>query len=277
MPPKDSTQYSLPALRGAHTVVIESKISLWKSILDVIKEFIDEIVLEVTPRGLVFQTFDKMSAALLNLNMSPNMFTRFDVSNPAGPVTPVEIKINVVELLKVIKCGSDSDMLRLSIKEADPDTLIVNIVGTTKARFTLACLDYVDTNRVEPQDLGLFDHHEVLNIAEFTQIVKSIRTFGEATYINLCQDGNEAQCIMSTSGESVRKAEFMMKLAKADNQNCEVFLSNDYLVKVAKVISLAKDTFTIHMNNEGNPCVFVADLNDGLGEIVVYVSQREMY
>lgn len=277
MPPKESNKYSLPALRGAHTVVIESNVALWKSLLDVIKEFIDEVVLEVTPRGLFFQTFDKMSAALLNITMSPSMFTRFDVKSPDGPMTPVEIKINVVELLKVIKCGGDYDLLRLSIKEADPDTLIVNIVGSIKARVTLACLDYVDTNRVEPQDTDIFDHHEVLDIAEFTQIVKNIKTFGEASYISLCHDGDSAQCIMSTSGESVRKAEFMMKLAEANNQNCEVLLSNDYLVKVAKVLSLTKDKFTIHMDNQGNPCVFQVDLNDGLGKIEVFVSQREMY
>jgi hypothetical protein len=274
MPPKITD--SLPTLRGSYTFVLEGHVGQWRMLLEIIKDFIDEIVLEVTPRGITLESFDKMCVALLNLHLTPTMFKRFDVSLPDGPVVPLEVKLNVQELLRVIKCGNDTDLLRFAVKESDHDTLIVNIAGTTKARFALACLDYVDVNKVEPMDLDTYDHHEEIDVSQFTQIIKNVRNFGDAVTIELMNNEDSAQCIISVSGEGIRKAEFAIDLDKANNQSCRAYLSNEYLAKVGKVLSLSRNKFKMHLNNEGLPCVFQVDINDGLGEMTVYVCQREM-
>jgi len=281
MSPKsaNTNNYVLPTLRGQYCFVLESNVGLWRSLLEVVKEFIDEIVLEATPRGIVLESFDKMSVALLNLHLKPTMFKHYEVTNSESPMVPLEIKLNVIEMLRVIKCGSDMDLIRFSIKESDKDTLIVNIVGATKSRFALACLDYVDVNRVEAMDLDIYDHHEKISVSEFTQVVKNLRGFGDAVSIELCQDksGTVGLCVLSTTGEGIRKAEFSIELETANNQDCKACLSNEYLAKVAKMLSLSKDTFMLHLDSEGRPCVFQVEIGDGLGELTLYVCQRELY
>lgn len=279
MPPKTSDSYILPTLRGQHCFVLESNVGLWRSLFEVVKEFIDEIVLEATPRGIQLESFDKMSVALLNLHLKPNMFKHYEVSNSESPMVPLEIKLNVVELLRVIKCGSDMDLIRFSIKENDKDTLIINIAGATKSRFALACLDYVDVNRVEAMDLDIYDHHERMSVSEFTHVVKNLRGFGDAVSIDLCQDksGTASLCVLSTTGEGIRKAEFSIELENAKDQDCKACLSNEYLAKVAKMLSLSKDTFMLHLDSEGRPCVFQVEIGGGLGEMTVYVCQRELH
>jgi hypothetical protein len=240
--------------------------------LDVTKGFIDEITLEFSSEMVSFQSFDKMSAALLKFKLLPRTFARYHAAEN------MDIKVNIHDLLQVLEAGADGDLIRISIRENQRDTTIVHIAGTSNARFQVLCLENGDTVSLESDPMGYA--HETLGVLNFVSIVKHIRALGEVVDFKFCETSNE--CIFQTRPESgIRSAEFTMSPSDRIQEDHTALLGTDYLAKVSKDLSLSlvqksqeRPVFTIGMNAD-YPCLFQGTF--GLGTFEVYGSQREKY
>jgi proliferating cell nuclear antigen len=235
-------------------LVIESKISAWKSVIEVIKEFVDEACFVAKDNGLLLRTFDKMSAALISVELPIGRFNVYQIEES------VNIKVNISDLLKVIKCGNEKDNVRLSM--TDESTLIVQIMGKSKSNFKVKCLDMTSEAIDIPEP---YPNQVNMNGAEFTGIVKSLKGFGERVKITT---GKE--CRFEAIEES---AEFIISTNEYLDEPIEAILGTDYLLKVSKVVALSTGELLMGIS-EDVPCLFSVHLAGG-GEVILYISQHE--
>jgi proliferating cell nuclear antigen len=93
--------------------------SIFKKIIDAIKDFVKEINFECTPNGIEINTMDSAHVSLINLVLRSDGFEQFKCDKP------YTVGINMEALAKIVKCGLNDDKLTLFLKENDPNNLYI--------------------------------------------------------------------------------------------------------------------------------------------------------
>ena len=90
-----------------------SEVSVLKKITEAIKDIINVVNIEASPRGLSFQAMDLSHVALVSLCLKPEGFQSFKADKN------FVLGIKLSNLYKILKCADNTDIVTMDC-ESDP-------------------------------------------------------------------------------------------------------------------------------------------------------------
>ena len=108
---------------------------LIKKLVDVIKDLVTDINLDISAIGISLQAMDSSHVALVTMNLSAEGFEEYrcDKSMTLG--------VSISNLAKILRCGGNEDSLTLSCEE-DPSKLKIKFENTSKINILLLNIIY---------------------------------------------------------------------------------------------------------------------------------------
>ena len=100
-----------------------------KKIVESIKDIVNNVNIEATPKGLSMQAMDPTHVALVGLNLQEEGFKEYRADKNFS------LGVKLANLHKLLKCAGNDDMITMSCEE-DPTQLTLNFKSPCKPRLT---------------------------------------------------------------------------------------------------------------------------------------------
>lgn len=120
--------------------------SVFKSIIEVLKEIINDTNIEVNSKGMKILTMDSSHSCLVSLRLVAENFDTYSCS------TSMHLGINMMSLFKLLKSVSSNDTVGMRIEDDTPNELQIVVKNLDKKSHTVYNLKLLDIN-VESIDI----------------------------------------------------------------------------------------------------------------------------
>lgn len=182
--------------------------SLWKKLIDSIKDLVNEANLDCGPGGISIQALDTSHVALVNLVLHADGFQTYQCerNNILG--------LNLVSFAKVLKTTEGTDTITL--RHEDDSDIIVLVAesndGQRKSEYQLKLME------IEAESMGIPDmeYRSVISLSssEFAKICRDMAIFGDTVTIHVTREGVKFSAI----GDIGEGFAFLRAGGKADDQ-----------------------------------------------------------
>lgn len=255
-----------PVKKEPFRAVIETA-SVFKGIIESIKDLITEANLEVSKEGIYLQSMDTSHVSLVHLFLGKNGFEEFNCEEK------LSLGINFGSLMKILKCASNSDRVVLSC-DKNKDKLNVEFQNDKKSQdFDLKLLE------IDSETLGIpeteYQCKIKLESSEFLKTCKNHSLFGDSVLITVRDSGSGLE--FYTKGESsgtktVLKSTEDLMVTNEEETNLRMEFALRYLMFFSKATSLA-DKMKIKLSPEV-PAVLTYKVMGGHGFIKYYLAPK---
>lgn len=100
------------------------KDNTFMNVIDLLKDLLDECIIEFTKTSININTIDKMKISYIKINLE-------DVYKKCNLKKSVKININLVELQKIFKCQEKDESLKIVFKQDFIEIVFVNNIYDT--------------------------------------------------------------------------------------------------------------------------------------------------
>lgn len=141
----------------------------WKQLLEVIKPYIKETNILITPDYIKISTVDISNTSITYVKLNSEKFESYYCKDP------ITIGVDTTILFKTIKSANRRDTITLSIDKNEPDKLRIELADIFQGKikgFDLPLLA-LDTRMVQLQEME-FDYVINMPSVQFQQIIKDI-------------------------------------------------------------------------------------------------------
>eukprot|EP00744_Colponema_vietnamica_P002833 GILI01004414.1.p1 GENE.GILI01004414.1~~GILI01004414.1.p1 ORF type:complete len:324 (-),score=119.31 GILI01004414.1:222-1145(-) len=160
-----------------------SQASIWKKVIDTMKDLVNEANFDCSPAGVTIQAMDSSHVALVHLLLHFDGFRKYQCerSNLMG--------INMGALSKVLKIVDNNDQLTLR-HEDDSDILVISTMNTDTSKLCEYQLKLMD---IESESLGIpemeYRNKVSLPSGEFAKICRDMGVFGDTVTVSVDKQG----------------------------------------------------------------------------------------
>eukprot|EP00924_Labyrinthula_sp_SR-Ha-C_P014913 maker-scaffold_9-snap-gene-2.62-mRNA-1 protein AED:0.01 eAED:0.01 QI:237/1/1/1/1/1/2/76/373 len=161
------------------------RVSLFKKLVDALKELVNDVNFEFSDEGLSLQAMDASHVSLCKLLLDRDYFESFrcDITAILG--------LNLTNLSKVLKCARDDDTLTLKHKEDDSDRLTLIVENEKQNKFMDFEMKLLEINK---DNLGIpdgmqYSAHVKMSSAEFAKIIRDLSALGDHCLLGCSEDG----------------------------------------------------------------------------------------
>lgn len=105
--------------------------SVLKKIVEAIKDIVNNVNLEATPKGLGMQAMDPTHVALVGLNLGEEGFKEYRADKNFS------LGIKLANLNKLLKCAGNDDMITLTCED-EPTQLNLNFKSASRFRLNFS-------------------------------------------------------------------------------------------------------------------------------------------
>ncbi|KAI5169802.1 proliferating cell nuclear antigen [Pancytospora epiphaga] len=242
------------------------RIGMLRKIVDCLSDFRDQMTVRVTNKGLTIQIMDSSHAAMIDIFMSGEMFSKFRCDREI--LLGIEIKTFQAVLRNLTL--DDSSLLKMS-SEDTPDKLLIEYSADNSKYEAILCLRNVTS---DCYTLPNIDYHSVVRMPseQFRTISRNVGAFGE--YISLSVD--KEQMIFEQVGDKIKNA---MTIASDRSsvtvdsvEPVKIEVGMKYINMINKISSLStKLTVSLEASV---PVFFEIKLCETLGQICMYVAPK---
>eukprot|EP01091_Cochliopodium_minus_P020164 TRINITY_DN871_c0_g1_i1.p1 TRINITY_DN871_c0_g1~~TRINITY_DN871_c0_g1_i1.p1 ORF type:complete len:290 (-),score=104.19 TRINITY_DN871_c0_g1_i1:20-889(-) len=158
------------------------KASLFKKIIEAMKDLVNEANFDTSKQGLTLQAMDSSHVALVSMNIQDTGFENFRCEKNMA------LGINLASLSKILKCAGNDDKMTLSA-EQDEDRLSIKFESSKRDRESSFDLKLL---QIEGDSLGIpetdYKAEITMSSSEFQRICRDLTILGETVTINVEKD-----------------------------------------------------------------------------------------
>jgi len=158
------------------------KASLFKKIIEAMKDLVNEANFDTSKQGLTLQAMDSSHVALVSMNIQESGFESFRCDKTMA------LGINLGSLSKILKCAGNDDKLTLCA-EQNEDRLGLKFESSKKDRESSFDLKLM---QIEGDSLGIpetdYKAEITMSSVEFQRICRDLTILGETVTINVDKD-----------------------------------------------------------------------------------------
>eukprot|EP00002_Diphylleia_rotans_P009475 TRINITY_DN1973_c0_g3_i1.p1 TRINITY_DN1973_c0_g3~~TRINITY_DN1973_c0_g3_i1.p1 ORF type:complete len:261 (+),score=77.21 TRINITY_DN1973_c0_g3_i1:132-914(+) len=188
--------------------------SLFKKILDSIKELVNDANFECKTTGITLQAMDSSHVSLVTLSLRSEGFDHFRCDRPAA------LGLNLGTVSKVLKCAGNDDTITL---RADEQGDTVTFVFETKSGDRTSDFE-VKLMDIDSEHLGIpeTEYQAVVRLpaGEFQRICRDLSTIGDSVTISVTKEWVK----FSVSGDSGNANIVLKQNASVDKPDDAVVL-----------------------------------------------------
>lgn len=157
--------------------------SLWKKIIESIKDVVEDANWECSSSGITLQGMDSSHVALVSLNLKSDGFDSFRCDRN------VSLGLSSINLGKILKCASNDDSVTIRANDSsDNVSFIFESLSSEKvSQFDLKLMD------IDSEHLGIpemeYDAIVKMPSAEFHRICRDLTLLGESAQITCTKEG----------------------------------------------------------------------------------------
>lgn len=260
-----------PVLKGEHVLQVDiDQIDLFKGIMTILKDMVEEVTIQFVPDGIHFLTMDTMHILLVQCTLNTELFSTYRC-----PPETLALCISVPEMVKILSCGSDTDSMRLTYKhdqETDDGTLVVNLYGKIRGKFVVGTLCSEDgAPDFELPLPSSYDFKLGVVSSDLMTACKNLKNFGEFSDWTI-QNG---EFRLSTKGTRTQRATFNIPSSDLDNQvTFDASFNLEHLGRILRSSSLrsANSTLRLHLTREMPLCAVFTIGN--ASNLIFYLAPR---
>jgi proliferating cell nuclear antigen PCNA len=211
------------------------RVELFRGIMTILKDMVDEVTLDFDDNGLQFVTMDRMHISLTQGRLDAGLFCTFRCQKH------LSLCVSVAELIKILSCGNDGDMMRLTYKQnpvsqdSDAGTLVIQLFGSIKGKFVLGTLaSGSSAPDLQLPSLESFDLDLQLCAADLNQVCKNLKSFGDFASLRM----KDNFLVVSTTGTKTQKASFSVPTLGPIAAEYEGMFNLENLGRILKSASL---------------------------------------
>lgn len=157
--------------------------SMWKKLIDAIKDLLNEAKWECSSSGISLQAMDSSHVSLVSLNMRSEGFDTFRCDRN------LSLGINLASMAKIIRCSGNDDIITIkSCDDADTVTFVFESPNNEKVSdYEIRLLD------LDTEHLGIpeTEYSCVVKMpsSEFQRICRDLSQIGESVIICCTKEG----------------------------------------------------------------------------------------
>lgn len=157
--------------------------SLWKRVIDSIKDLVNEANFECNASGITIQAMDTAHVALVSLLLHGDKFTKYTCERNCV------LGLNLASLSKILKCSESDDSITIRHQN---DTDFITLVfdspdGSKTSEYQMKLME------IESESMGIpeLDYRAKVQLpsAEFAKICRDMNIFGDTVAINVTKEG----------------------------------------------------------------------------------------
>jgi proliferating cell nuclear antigen len=238
-----------------------TKASYFKKYIDALKDLLGAVTIKCNEHGMSMQSMDSAHVALcyLFINRTDSNICKYLIKRN------ISFSFDIQNLVRILKCSTESDSLEITFSEKNEDFLIINFYSTKKLEsnfeMNLMTLDE------EVHDVGNMDYRcsIPLDSSEFKSIIGNIITFSETCNINV----SEKSIMFSANGDH-GKAHMKLETTNVCDTVIDIRFSVKYLSDFTKGSAISNDV-TLNIDNELPLCV---RYKNSTSELVYYLAPK---
>ena len=155
--------------------------SMWKKIIEALKDLVTEANFQCTPEGMSIQAMDTAHVALVNLMLRQDGFVVYN--NERTSV----LGVNLTSMSKIIKTTETNDVITLR-HEDESDVLSIVAQGDAKtSEFNMKLME------IDAETMGIPEIEYVATVSipssEFTKICRDMAIFGDTVTVQVTREG----------------------------------------------------------------------------------------
>jgi proliferating cell nuclear antigen len=228
---------------------------IFKDLVDICKDIIGEINLEITDAGITMQAMDMSHISLINFFIDKSDFEEYSIEKP------VVLSLSLKSLHFILKCYKDEYKLSLVHNKENVLKIIfysVDVENDTDQQYTwnLTLLD------IESEKLSIPDEDADVEIKsnanDFSTMIKNIANLGDS--LKICTIGKLLQLEVSGDIGNVEVSKSFNKQKMISKCNLELCFSMRYILLFSKGSNLTQDLI-IKMRQE-QPIELIYHINN---------------
>ncbi|OAF69329.1 hypothetical protein A3Q56_02942 [Intoshia linei] len=201
--------------------------SIWKKLIDSIKDLLTEGMLECGENGISLQAMDSSHVSLVSFNMSSNGFDTYRCDREMC------MGVTIASMAKILKCASNDDKIKLQREEnsnilkftfENASTRLYIIISIFLAlervsHYELKLID-LDTDRLAVPET---DYNSSIKLPsnEFTRVIRDMASLGESVIIE-CSKG---EVRFSSSGDIGKGQTILRSTASTDEPESAILIN----------------------------------------------------
>ncbi len=235
------------------------KSEVLKGIIDVTSPLVNEVKLNITPKGISLRAVDPAHVAMVDLEVNSKAFEEFKA-------TEMELGIDMDKLGSIMRLSSSGDMITLDYDE-ESNRLIVKIGNLIRK---MGLIDTAGMPDPKMPNLNL-PGKVILKASELNQGVRASEAVSD--HLSLTVDKNNFELFAEGDTDTVN-----LKLPKdllvelITNSKCKSLFSIDYFSNMIKPVR-GDDPITIMIGND-NPIKVEFDIAEKKGHVTYLLAPR---
>ena len=235
------------------------KSEVLKGIIDVTSPLVNEVKLNVTPKGISLRAVDPAHVAMVDLSVKDKAFEEFKATN-------MELGIDMDKLGSIMRLSNSGDMVALDYDE-DTNRLIVKI-GNLVRRMGL--IDTAGMPDPKMPNLNL-PAKVILKASELSQGVRASEAVSDHLALTVNKDNFELFAEGDTDTVNLKLPKDLLEELNSANK-CKSLFSIDYFSNMIKPVK-SEDPITIMIGND-NPIRVEFDIADKKGHVTYLLAPR---
>jgi len=235
------------------------KSEVLKGIIDVTSPLVNEVKLNITPKGISLRAVDPAHVAMVDLNINMKAFEEYKASD-------MELGIDMDKLGSIMRLSSSGDMVNLEYDE-ETNRLIIKIGNLVRK------MGLIDTAGMpDPKMPALKLPSKVsLKASELNQGVRASEAVSDHLALTINKDNFELFAEGDTDTVNLKLPKDLLEEIKTDNKYKSLF-SIDYFSNMIKPVK-GEDLITIMLGND-NPIKVEFDIADKKGHVTYLLAPR---
>jgi proliferating cell nuclear antigen len=235
------------------------KSEILKGIIDVISPLVNEIKLNITPKGISIRAVDPAHVAMVDLEVKSDAFEEFKAKE-------MELGIDMDKLGSIMRLSTAGDMILLEY-DNDANRLTVRI-GNLVRRMGL--IDTAGMPDPKMPSLNL-PAKVVLRSSEISQGVRASESISDHLALSVNKDTFELFAEGDTDTVNLKLPKDLLVEINAPSK-CKSLFSIDYFSNMIKPVK-SDNPLTIHLGND-NPIQVEFDIADKKGHVTYLLAPR---
>lgn len=235
------------------------KSEILKGIIDVISPLVNEIKLNITPKGISIRAVDPAHVAMVDLEVKSDAFEEFKAKE-------MELGIDMDKLGSIMRLSTAGDMISLEY-DNDANRLTVRI-GNLVRRMGL--IDTAGMPDPKMPSLNL-PAKVVLKSSEISQGVRASESISDHLALSVNKDTFELFAEGDTDTVNLKLPKDLLVDINAPSK-CKSLFSIDYFSNMIKPVK-SDNPLTIHLGND-NPIQVEFDIADKKGHVTYLLAPR---
>nr|7RPO_C Chain C, DNA polymerase sliding clamp 3 [Saccharolobus solfataricus]7RPW_C Chain C, DNA polymerase sliding clamp 3 [Saccharolobus solfataricus]7RPX_C Chain C, DNA polymerase sliding clamp 3 [Saccharolobus solfataricus] len=174
--------------------VVYDDVRVLKDIIQALARLVDEAVLKFKQDSVELVALDRAHISLISVNLPREMFKEYDVNDE------FKFGFNTQYLMKILKVAKRKEAIEIASES--PDSVIINIIGSTNREFNVRNLE---VSEQEIPEINLqFDISATISSDGFKSAISEVSTVTD----NVVVEGHEDRILIKAEGESEVEVEF---------------------------------------------------------------------